>query len=55
MPYIVTRADKDLGLKLGQELQHEEGKLPIALKFVAKWVEPEKEKPAEKQKGKASK
>lgn len=49
MPYIVTREDKDLGLKLGQELKHEQGKLPTSLKFNASWKESEaKEEPEHK-------
>lgn len=64
MPYVITREEKDLKLKVGQQLKFEKGKLPAALKFSAKWQEPEQEeaepekeesKPAEKPKGKSSK
>lgn len=55
MPYIVTREDKDLGLKLGQELKHEQGKLPTALKFVAAWNEDDEPSLAEQYEAKAGK
>lgn len=48
MPYVMVREEKGLNLKKGDKLKHEEGKLPIALKFSAEWIEPEPEKPAPK-------
>lgn len=48
MAYIVTREVAGLSLKVGDELKHEKGKLPTALKFSAVWkdqatAEPEPE------------
>lgn len=52
MPYVMVREENGLNLKKGDKLKHEEGKLPIALKFSAEWIEPETEpepkKPAPK-------
>lgn len=54
MPYIITRAVPSLELSVGDELKHEQGKLPTALLFDAEWVEP-KQAEAVEEKPKKSK
>lgn len=38
MPYVVINPNKELGQKYGQTLKYEEGKIPEAIKFTAKWM-----------------
>lgn len=39
MAYVMIRDDASLKLKAGDKLKYEEGKLPSALKFAAKWTD----------------
>lgn len=49
MGYIIKRNEPTLGLKVGDKLKHEFGKLPSALTFAADWHdEAEEAKPKTK-------
>lgn len=49
MAYIIKRNEPTLGLKVGDKLKHEFGKLPSALTFAADWQdEAEEAKPKTK-------
>lgn len=50
MPYVLGRDVSSLGLKAGDKLNHEQGKLPSALKFDAFWHEEPKPKAEPKKK-----
>lgn len=50
MAYIIKREVPTLGLKVGDKLKHEFGKLPSALTFDAEWHDEPAEEKAEKPK-----